>query len=252
MLLFSVAKMFLALALLLGSAWGLVPASPRRLSLVVGPVALALVPPPPRCGGSRVRSTRLLATTKDWGLRDDFRLADALPQYSMTFKNERYTFWEALRAAQFPDRSIDELQSKGGGRRPPVLDDVDVDGDVIEGTFDRGHFVSRGRIRQFHDVEYFVDTDDRLFEIGSRKDVAPPKKSRWLQRIFSPLGALVLVGLLVFSTLDFRPQTNFYYYSETSSSVIRRAPDGSLDTQTRRNIESNFDSIPPFFSITSR
>lgn len=183
----------------------------------------------------RIRASWLSA----WDLRSEFVLADELPRYTIEVAGERYTFWRTLRALPALDAfSVEELQRRANTttREPELLDDWYEDGLSISGTAsDRTVFIRLATKGSVSGVDYVVDEDGCLYELGTQRPRPKPLdlRKRILQGL---LGLVVLNGLAA----NFDRPPDVYFYSESSSVVTRRAPDGSMRTETSRSVNSNF------------
>lgn len=178
------------------------------------------------------------ATTED--LRADFALADNVAKFTIEVASgKKYTFWSALRqlpSLQRYNASTLRTMSDQGGDEPPVLDDWTERGTQLVGNVDGRRKVCDVVVRDaVEGVSFIVDGRDDVYELGAPSD---EKNGLPAQTVLSTFG---LALLLFVAWLQPHPQpTSFYYYSETSTSVTRRNPDGTYNTQTERSVQSNF------------
>jgi len=127
---------------------------------------------------------------------------------------------------------------------------VTEDGSVVGRLAGAAFFAENARIQRLGDLEYLV-IGQEVFDVASRRAVEKKQESgggfrdlaRSVRRLLSPFNVVLFswVVWLFASLLSPVPVSppGFFYYSETSSTIVRRAPDGTLDTQTKRDVQSN-------------
>ena len=241
-------------------------AVPAALVLCVAASAFQTLQPLQRARlNSRRKATKdrsLGAKTDDWTLGDDFALADALPKYTIDYGHERYTLWRALRqsSGRLSAATAAELRERARtgadrgfayavepGLEPEVLHDVVADSSIVSGQVNGANRIwpaDKAQIKSLDDEAEFLVDGTRLYEIGSRRE---ENKGLMKGLMTAPLAALLLCLLLwnpITSLFSQPTSSSVYFYSESSTTIMQRRSDGSYETRTKRDVQTNFQDPP--------
>mmetsp|Transcript_23710 Transcript_23710/g.29588 ORF Transcript_23710/g.29588 Transcript_23710/m.29588 type:complete len:239 (+) Transcript_23710:53-769(+) len=196
-------------------------------------------------------------------LRHEFLLADEIPRNTVDYNGKKYTFWSGVREAspelgKYSTKELIQIAEEAAnrglvqrtdiGEQAPILEQIQISSNTVYGHLENGsrRVCKNPNFFSLNSVEYLVDGSGDIFEIGSKAttDVSqPPKQVFWGKRNLATLGFILFLVFPLFSAIN-RPSSQsggFYYYSETSTSITRRNADGTLDTRTSRDIQTNFN-----------